>query len=252
MKSIAVIPARYASTRFPGKPLALLGGKPVIQHVYERAQKARQIDEVCIATDDERILEAAARFGGKAVLTDASHLSGTDRCAEVALQYPEDSLIVNIQGDEPFIDPAQIDLVVAPLMGDHPADISTLVVRLSDAEALHNPNVVKAVKSVTGQALYFSRSPIPYLRGVPPEQWMEQGVFFKHLGIYGFQRSVLLEVAQLPPGHYEQMESLEQLRWLEAGYRIHIGTTQTETVGIDTPEDLEAAERLWKESNHHE
>ncbi|MEQ8705881.1 MAG: 3-deoxy-manno-octulosonate cytidylyltransferase [Phaeodactylibacter sp.] len=251
MKSIAVIPARYASTRFPGKPLALLRGKTVLQHVYERAQRARQIDEVCIATDDERIMEAAARFGAKAVMTDPGHRSGTDRCAEVVLQYPEDSIVINIQGDEPFIDPAQIDGVAAPLLGSNPAQISTLVVRLRDAEALHNPNVVKAVKAASGKALYFSRSPIPFLRGVPPEQWMDHGVFFKHLGIYGFQRSVLLEVAQLPPGNYEQMESLEQLRWLEAGYHIHVGTTNTETIGIDTPEDLEAAAQWLDKSDKH-
>lgn len=250
MKSIAVIPARYASTRFPGKPLALLGGKPVLQHVYERALKATQIDEVCIATDDERILEAARGFGAKAVMTSAEHRSGTDRCAEVASAYPSDSIIINIQGDEPFIDPEQIDQVAAPLLRKAPADISTLAVRLKDAEALHNPNVVKVVKSAAGQALYFSRSPIPHLRGVPPEQWIENGVFFRHLGIYGFRRSVLLDVAQLPPGSYEQMESLEQLRWLEAGYRIQIGETRHQTVGIDTPEDLDTAQRALMESDN--
>ena len=250
MKSIAVIPARYASTRFPGKPLALLGDKPVLQHVYERARQASCIDEVCIATDDERILKAAHGFGAKVVMTSPEHRSGTDRCAEVALAYPEESIIINLQGDEPFIDPGQIDQVAAPLLGSATADISTLVVRLRDTNALHNPNVVKAVKAASGQALYFSRSPIPYLRGLPPEQWIANGVFFKHLGIYGFKRAVLLEVAQLPPGVYEQMESLEQLRWLEAGYRIHIEETELETLGIDTPEDLEAARRALHESDN--
>ena len=251
MKSVAVIPARYASTRFPGKPLAMLGGKPVLQHVYERANLAQQIDEVCVATDDERIASAARTFGAKVFMTDAGHQSGTDRCAEVAQHYPEDSIIVNIQGDEPFIDPSQIDAVANPLLADNPADISTLVVRLKELESVNNPNVVKAVKSASGQALYFSRSPIPFLRGIPQEQWMEKGVFYKHLGIYGFRRSVLLRVARLPQSAYEQMEALEQLRWLEAGYRIQVETTTIETIGIDTPEDLEAAERILKtgESN---
>ncbi len=243
MKSIAIIPARYGSTRFPGKPLAELAGKPIIQHVYERAERAQSISEVYIATDDRRIEERARAFGATVVMTDPAHRSGTDRCAEVANGLPGDFLVVNIQGDEPFIDPRQIDQVSQLLRQQEDAGVSTLARRLTDADAIANPNIVKVVTNTAGQALYFSRSPIPFLRGVPREQWVEHGVFFKHLGIYGFRRQVLLAIASLPPGRYEQLEHLEQLRWLEAGYAIQVGETTQETIGIDTPQDLEKAIR---------
>lgn len=243
MKSIAIIPARYGSTRFPGKPLAELAGKPILQHVYERVRQAACISEVYIATDDQRIEDRAHAFGAEVVMTDPAHHSGTDRCAEVADGLPGDYIVVNIQGDEPFIDPRQIDQVSSLLCDQDAVGISTLARRLTDVDAIANPNIVKVVMNAAGRALYFSRSPIPFLREVPREQWVGQGVFFKHLGIYGFRRQVLLDIAHLPPGRYEQLERLEQLRWLEAGYAIQVGETDQETLGIDTPQDLERAIR---------
>lgn len=248
MQTIGIIPARYQSSRFPGKPLALLAGKPVLQHVYERARSAAALDEVIIATDDERIADCARAFGARVAMTSDHHLSGTDRCAEAALQLPAGSLVINVQGDEPFIDPQQIEQVVAALSGAQAAGISTLAKRIVDPQALFSPDVVKAVFAQSGAALYFSRAPIPHLRGLPREQWMETGVFFQHIGIYGFRRETLLELAGLPPGRYEQLESLEQLRWLEAGYAIQVAETSAQTIGIDTPEDLQRAEKLWAEN----
>jgi len=243
MQTIGIIPARYGSTRFPGKPLAKLRGKPMVQHVYERARLARCIDKVIIATDDSRIAEAAGAFGAEVAMTDAAHCSGTDRCAEVAERLPAGCLVLNIQGDEPFIAPEQIDLVAEPLRQPGAA-ISTLCKKIASEEELFDPNVVKVVLSQSGRALYFSRSTLPHLRGIPPEQWLQAGVFLKHIGLYGFQREALLEVATLPPGRYEQAESLEQLRWLEAGYPIQVRETELETVGIDTPEDLKRVGEL--------
>lgn len=248
MQTIGIIPARYQSFRFPGKPLALLAGKPVLQHVYERARSAAALDEVLIATDDERIADCARAFGARVAMTSALHLSGTDRCAEAAQQLPAGSLVINVQGDEPFIDPQQIEQVVAALSGAQAAGISTLAKRIADPESLFSPDVVKAVFAQNGAALYFSRAPIPHLRGLPLEQWMETGVFFQHIGIYGFRRETLLKLAKLPPGRYEQLESLEQLRWLEAGYSIQVAETSAQTIGIDTPEDLQRAEKLWAEN----
>ena len=248
MKTVGIIPARYASTRFPGKPLAQLAGRPIIQHVYERVLQASSIDHAVIATDDERIAEAARRFGAEVAMTAADHPSGTDRCAEVAAGLPAESIVVNIQGDEPFISPWQIDQVVAPLAGNN-LPISTLAKRIQQREALFNSNVVKVVVGKEGRALYFSRSAIPHLRGIPPEQWLEHAVFLKHIGLYGFRRDSLLEVVALPRGQYEQAESLEQLRWLEAGYPVHVLETQEETIGIDTPEDLEKAAVIYQNEN---
>lgn len=248
MKTIGIIPARYASTRFPGKPLAQLAGRPIIQHVYERVLQASSIDRAVIATDDERIAEAARRFGAEVAMTAADHPSGTDRCAEVAAALPAGSIVVNIQGDEPFISPRQIDRVVAPLVENH-LPISTLAKRIQQREALFNSNVVKVVVGKEGRALYFSRSAIPHLRGIPPEQWLQHAVFLKHIGLYGFQRDSLLEIVALPRGQYEQAESLEQLRWLEAGYPIQVLETTEETLGIDTPEDLERAAVIYQNEN---
>ncbi|HKK79671.1 MAG TPA: 3-deoxy-manno-octulosonate cytidylyltransferase [Phaeodactylibacter sp.] len=248
MKTVGIIPARYASTRFPGKPLAQLAGRPIIQHVYERVLQASSIDRAVIATDDERIAEAARRFGAEVAMTAADHPSGTDRCAEVAAGLPAESIVVNVQGDEPFISPRQIDRVVTPLVENN-LPISTLAKRIQQREALFNSNVVKVVVGKKGRALYFSRSTIPHLRGIPPEQWLEHAVFLKHIGLYGFQRDSLLEVVSLPRGQYEQAESLEQLRWLEAGYPIHVLETTEETLGIDTPEDLEKAAVIYQNQN---
>jgi 3-deoxy-manno-octulosonate cytidylyltransferase (CMP-KDO synthetase) len=237
-KTLGVIPARYASSRFPGKPLVDIRGKSMIRRVYEQVSQASLIDAVIVATDDQRIYDHVQGFGGAVQYTEDSHRSGTDRCAEVAGRQPNYDVVVNIQGDEPFIDPRQIDQVVEPLRNQAQLEIATLAKRLSDEGTLFNPNVVKVVFDRQQKALYFSRSAIPYLRDVDPSLWMDKADFYKHIGIYGFRRSALLAVAGESPGKLEQCESLEQLRWLEAGYRIHVGITQWETFGIDHPEDL--------------
>ncbi len=237
MSTLGIIPARYASSRFPGKPLAIIQGKSMIQRVYEQAMQATLLDAVVVATDDERIFEHVATFRGNVIMTDAGHLSGTDRCAEVARQIPDYHRIVNIQGDEPFIAPEQIDRVVRPLLAQAP--ITTLAKTITTSEALLNTNVVKVVCAANGQALYFSRHPIPFVRAAPVAQWLQQATFYKHIGIYGFQREVLLSISELSPSAYELAEALEQLRWLENGYSIIVERTEHETVGIDTPEDLQ-------------
>lgn len=239
MQAIGVIPARYASTRFPGKPLVRIGDKTMIERVYRQAEKASLLSEVWVATDDERIFDHVKSFGGKVQMTSNLHASGTDRCAEVARHLPNAGIFINIQGDEPFIVPAQIDKVVQLLLHYEAFSIGTLVKRIEKPEELFNPNVVKAVFSEQGKALYFSRSTIPYLRGVAEADWMAYGVFYKHIGLYGYRRETLLQLADLPSGKLERTESLEQLRWLEHGYAIGIAETELETAGIDTPEDLE-------------
>ncbi len=240
MKFIAIIPARYASTRFPGKPLAVLGGKPVIQRVYEQA--AAVLDEAYVATDDERILQCVEQFGGRAVMTRSDHKSGTDRIEEAAEKIGTDAdVIINIQGDEPFVHPSQI----STLMGlfDNPStQIGTLGKRFDSMEAATNPNSPKIVTDLQGFALYFSRSVIPFVRGQEQQAWIEHFPYLKHLGLYAYRREVLRQVTQLPQSPLEIAESLEQLRWLENGYRIRVGLTDVETVGIDTPEDLQRAE----------
>lgn len=238
MKSLAIIPARFASTRFPGKPLVDIEGKPMIQHVYERTQQAALVDQVIVATDDERIHRAVEQFGGKVEMTATTHQSGTDRCAEVAQKYTDFDLIINVQGDEPFIRPEQIDQVLQPLIQHESFRISTLAKRVEVREQLLNPNVVKVVFNHQHAALYFSRNAVPYLRDVPVGNWLQQADFYKHLGIYAFRRAVLLEVANLAPSRLEQLEKLEQLRWLENGYAIYVEETQWESIGIDTPTDL--------------
>lgn len=236
-KALGIIPARYASTRFPGKPLVDIAGKSMVQRVYEQALQARALGQVIIATDDDRIVEHVRSFGGNVLLTDRSHASGTDRCAEVAAQYPEYSVVVNIQGDEPFLDPGQIDRVAYPLLAGE-AGISTLAKRITAIEELENPNVVKVVFGIHRQALYFSRYPIPFLRGQSLETGLEKGCFYKHIGLYGYTQNVLKEIARLSVSALESLESLEQLRWLEHGYAIQVEFTERETIGIDTPEDL--------------
>lgn len=235
---LVVIPARYASTRFPGKPLALINGKTMIQSVYEQAQKATLVNEIIVATDDQRIFDHVVSFGGKVEMTDKNHKSGTDRCAEVSKRNHQAQIIINIQGDEPMIDPNDIDLIIRPLLEVNGANITTLATPIKIAADIQDPNVVKVVFSSGKNALYFSRNPIPYQRNQAKEDWAKHHTYYKHLGIYGFQQSTLVALATLPPSKLEKAESLEQLRWLEAGYQIHIDTTQNDSIGVDTPEDL--------------
>ena len=255
MKFTAIIPARYASTRFPGKPLAMLGGKTVIQRVYEQA--ASVVGEAYVATDDERIFQAVEGFGGQAVMTRTDHKSGTDRIEEAiekiealssaALQSKErrtsneEQVIINVQGDEPFIQRSQIE-TLCRLFDAPETQIGTLGKRFESMEAVENPNSPKIVCDVNGFALYFSRSVIPFVRGLDRSEWFGKFPFLKHLGIYAYRREVLAEITKLPQSPLEIAESLEQLRWLQNGYRIRVGETDVETVGIDTPEDLQRAE----------
>lgn len=238
--TLAVIPARYNSTRFPGKPLADMAGKTMIQRVYERVAATKEIDKVVVATDDERIFDHVLNFGGEAMMTNADHQSGTDRVAEVAACFPSATIIVNVQGDEPFINPQQIEAVVAPF-ADRKVAIATLAHPITEERALLSPNVVKLVRNAAGRALYFSRHAIPYLRDVPVGQWIDRKKHLQHLGLYAYRSSVLKEITALPKGELEGDESLEQLRWLHAGYQIYVGLTDLPAIGIDTPEDLERA-----------
>jgi len=236
MNILGIIPARFAATRFPGKPLVDIKGKPMIQHVYEQSLKA-SLQKVVIATDDESIFSAAKIFGAEVVMTSANHENGTERCAEVMQQLGSHfDACINIQGDEPFINPEQINLVATLLQ--QKATIATLVKQLSDADTLNNPNVVKAVINKNQEALYFSRYAIPFIRNGNTEDLLQQGKFYKHIGIYGFQKNILHEIVKLPLSFLEKTESLEQLRWLENGYTIKVAETTFETIAIDTPEDL--------------
>lgn len=247
MNFTAIIPARYASTRFPGKPLALLGNKPVIQHVYE--QTSSVLSEVWVATDDDRIREAVKKFGGRVVMTRADHKSGTDRIEEAAEKTgTQADVIINIQGDEPFVQPSQIKTLMQ-LFDNTDTQIGTLGKHFENIEAVNNPNSPKIVTDKQGFALYFSRSVIPYIRGAQDNEWLSHFPFLKHLGLYAYRREVLHEITQLPQSSLEIAESLEQLRWLENGYRIRVGLTDVETVGIDTPEDLQRAEEFLKNRN---
>ena len=248
MKFVAIIPARYASTRFPGKPLALLHGKPIIQHVYERV--AQVFPDLCVATDDARILSVVEGFGGKAVMTSTNHRSGTDRCFEAyGKMGVEADVVVNVQGDEPFIAASQLREIIKCF--DNPStEIATLVKPFglnAPMDLIENPNSPKVVVSNDGFALYFSRSVIPYLRGVAQAEWSQHHNYLKHIGLYAYRTEVLQKVTSMPQGDLEQCESLEQLRWLQVGLRIRVGTTDVETIGIDTPDDLKRAE-LFLES----
>ena len=239
---MAIIPARYASTRFPGKPLAVLGGKTVIQRVYEQVSSV--LSEVYVATDDERIYQCVESFGGRAVMTRTDHKSGTDRIQEAVEKIGTDAdVIINVQGDEPFIQPSQVETLMH-LFDASETQIGTLGKPFESLEAVENPNSPKIVTDVRGFALYFSRSIIPFIRGVERADWFGQYPFLKHLGIYAYRRNVLAEVTQLPQSSLEKAESLEQLRWLQNGYRIRVGLTDVETIGIDTPEDLHRAEQF--------
>lgn len=243
MKFIGIIPARYASTRFPGKPLADMAGKPMIQRVYEQVKDV--LDAVCVATDDTRIMEAVKAFGGNVVMTSDTHRSGTDRCYEAFMKVGEGfDIVINIQGDEPFIHPEQVETIKG-CFADGNTEIATLVKPFKaddDFEStLFNPNSPKVVVNKRGEAMYFSRSIIPYIRGKKYTEWLPNHVFYKHIGMYAYRADILKEITQLPQSTLELAESLEQLRWLENGYKIKVGVTELETIGIDTPEDMQKA-----------
>lgn len=272
MEFIGIIPARYASTRFPAKPLAMLGGKTVIQRVYEQVSSV--LENVCVATDDNRIREAVEAFGGRVVMTSPDHKSGTDRICEAYKKLypspdtspspnwgkatggrplvgkgqegsPSPHIIINIQGDEPFIQPSQIKTVM-DCFNDENTQIATLGKPFTDIEALKNPNSPKIVVDNNSYAMYFSRSVIPFIRGKEEAEWIGSYPFLKHIGLYAYRANVLEEITQLPQSSLELAESLEQLRWLQNGYKIKVGLTNVETIGIDTPEDLKKAEVFLK------
>ncbi len=246
-----IIPARYGSSRFPGKPLAVIGGRSMIQRVYEQASKA--LDEVWVATDDERIMRAVTSFGGQAVMTSPSHRSGTDRCAEaVAIisggEPDSDRVVINIQGDEPFIMPEQIQAVME-CFSAHEVQIATLVRKFDAAENLANVNQPKVVLSKNMDALYFSRSVIPFFRDAGAEEWTSKHEYYRHIGLYGYRTGTLMQITKLPQSPLELAESLEQLRWLENGFRIRCSVTEWESHGIDTPGDIAKAEALLRAQN---
>lgn len=243
MKVLCVIPARYASTRLPGKPLSMIAGKPMIQHVYERACQAQMPDEVIVATDNELVEKAVAAFGGKAVMTSPNHPSGTDRLAEVALMYPDVDVIVNVQGDEPMIPPEVIDNLAKAFEADAELNMATMKVAMDEAD-YDNPAAVKVVTDLNGYALYFSRSLMPYPRNKP-----EGYKVYKHVGIYAYRRNFLLKYAALQPTPLEKAESLEQLRALENGYKIKVLESDFKGIGVDTPEDLAAVNELFAAMN---
>ncbi|WP_426668173.1 3-deoxy-manno-octulosonate cytidylyltransferase [Mucilaginibacter sp. McL0603] len=243
MKTLGIIPARYASTRFPGKPLVDIAGKSMIQRVYEQAKKCIHLSEVIVATDDDRIFEHVHEFGGKAVMTSPDHQSGTDRCAEVALKHSEYDVIINIQGDEPYIDPEQITKLIT-CFNDANTQIATLIKKILTEQELHNTNSPKVIINKHSEAIYFSRSPLPHIRGQEPQNWLQHFTYFKHIGIYGYRADILQQITKLPVSSLEKAESLEQLRWVENGYKIKVAETELETYAIDTPEDLKKLSEL--------
>lgn len=242
MKFLGIIPARYASIRFPGKPLADMKGKPMIQRVYE--QVVGELDKIVVATDDMRIYNAVVEFGGNVVMTSPDHQSGTDRCLEAYEKIGESyDVVINIQGDEPFIKLSQIELLKS-CFSDEKTQIATLIKAFSpddDFDNLFNPNTPKVVLDQNQYAVYFSRSVIPYIRGKHHTEWLKSTTFYKHIGIYAYRATILKEITSLSPSALEKAESLEQLRWVENGYKIKAGITSEETIGIDTPEDMEKA-----------
>lgn len=254
MKVLAIIPARYASTRFPGKPLALLGGRPIIDYAYRVAAGTPGIEAAVVATDDERIFAHMEQaFGqGSVMMTSSEHRSGTDRCGEVmetlGQQGRSYDVVVNLQGDEPFVKPEQLQALVS-CFEDPAVDIATLKTPIQESGELFSPNNVKVVTATNGKALYFSRQPIPYRRGVEEKEWLREGRYFKHVGIYAFRSATLAQVCRLPQSGLECSEKLEQLRWLEAGYSIAVRETAVANIGIDTPEDLETAESELRRMN---
>ena len=237
---VAVIPARYGATRLPGKPLVPLAGKPMIQRVWERARQAKRVSRVIVATDDERIVKVVEAFGGEARMTRADHRSGTERVAEVAAQV-EGDVFVNVQGDEPLLDPASVDVAVETLLEEPRAAVATVATPIKSASDIMDPNVVKAVLDFDGNALYFSRAPIPWVRDTAHRVHAR---YLKHLGLYVFQRGALLEFPTLPQGELERLEQLEQLRWMENGWKIRVGEVEHDSVSVDVPEDVARVEKL--------
>jgi 3-deoxy-D-manno-octulosonate cytidylyltransferase len=244
---LAVIPARYASARFPGKPLAQIAGKPMIQHVVERLREASKISRIVVATEDPRIKDAVTSFGAEAILTRADHRTGTDRVAEVAVHIPAE-IYVNVQGDEPLIDPHTVDAVVQSMLDDLSVQIGTPCSAITIPNEIMDPNVVKVVRDFDGNALYFSRAPIPWVRDtgakVDARHW-------KHIGVYGYRRDALLEFPTLPPGELERIEQLEQLRWLENAFHIAVVETEYNAISVDVPTDVERVEKLLRERAPH-
>ena len=238
MQAFGIIPSRFASSRFPGKPLVMINGMTMIERVYVQACKAKSLQKVIVATDNNDIYNAVKSFGGNVMMTSADHQSGTDRCAEI-LQKEINAwnVVVNIQGDEPFIDPQQIDLLVS-CFTDPSVEIATLVKKINNAADLLNPNTPKVILDQQRNAIYFSRQAIPFLKGISIEKWLEHGDFYKHIGIYGYRTSTLLEISKLAKTNLEVTESLEQLRWIENGYIINAEITALESISIDTPDDL--------------
>ncbi len=239
MNIIGIVPARYGSTRFPGKPLADINGISMIQRVYEQCIQAKRLSRLLIATEDERIMNHIIEFGGEAINTSPKHQSGTDRCAEVIEKIGADKwdVVVNIQGDEPFIHPEQIDLLCSTF-DEEETKLATLVKKISSVDELFNHNNVKVILNKRKEAVYFSRSPIPYNRNFPEQEWLKYSTYYKHIGIYGYRIKTLLEVSQLAKTNLEITESLEQLRWIENGYTIRAEVTSMESIAIDTPDDL--------------
>ncbi len=237
---VVVIPSRFAATRLPGKPLVNLAGKPMVQHVYEQAKLAQTVHRVLVATDDQRIVDAVLAFGGEARMTRSDHRTGTERIAEVAAHEPGD-VFVNVQGDEPLIDPVAIDTAVAALLEDPPAQIATVATPIRHVPDIMDPNVVKTVLDFDSNALYFSRAPVPWVRDTQQKVHVK---YWKHLGLYVFQRDALLEYPTLPQGELEKIEQLEQLRWLENGWKIRVAEVEHDAVSVDVPEDVTRVEKL--------
>jgi 3-deoxy-manno-octulosonate cytidylyltransferase (CMP-KDO synthetase) len=239
MNILGIIPARFGSSRFPGKPLIDLAGKSMIQRVYEQAKKSKYLSNVIVATDDQRIFDHVLNFGGNAVMTSDKHQSGTDRCAEVIEKSKENyNAVINIQGDEPFIDPGQIDILCA-CFDDPTTELATLIMRTEDPDHIMNINRIKVTIDKNNNALYFSRSPIPFVKGAQTGEWGACTPYYLHIGIYGYRTDILKEITKLPVSNLEKAESLEQLRWLENGYRIKVSQTKFESHSIDSPEDVE-------------
>jgi 3-deoxy-manno-octulosonate cytidylyltransferase (CMP-KDO synthetase) len=243
MKIIGIIPARYASTRFPGKPLVEILGKSMLQRVYEQVMKSKSISDVIIATDDERILSHAKSFGAKAVMTKEDHPSGTDRAYEAATSYGKDyDYVINIQGDEPFIDPGQIDLLASVCEGT--TELATLMIKCADHQVLFDKGEVKITLNSQQEALYFSRMVIPYIKGVDEKEWHKHFIYYRHVGMYAYRKDILEKITKLPPSSLEKAESLEQLRWLENGFKIKCAETQFDSHCVDTPDDIEKVIKL--------
>lgn len=242
---LGIIPARYASSRFPGKPLIDIAGKSMIQRVYEQAVRSKLLGKVIVATDDERILTHVQSFGGAAVMTSSNHVSGTDRCYEAfLLSGLQADYVVNVQGDEPFLATGQIDEIAEALLRESGTELATQMIAVKNAEELFDPGEVKIVLNSHNEALYFSRTPIPFLKGIPQEQWTINHTYYRHVGLYAYRTDILAKITALPESALEKAESLEQLRWLENGYRIKCILTEHESHCVDTPEDLQRVMRL--------